>query len=362
MSEKTKVAIACQGGGAQNAFTAGALKALFESDILDRVRIVSLSGTSGGAICATSLWYSLIRGDKPVWKRTIDLWKDNTARYPGEILYNRLLVSNLELATKGLLPVLHPDPYSEIVKYWINITRASLREEFIDIRKLLEKNIDFDDIRARGSIAGPVLLLGARDVLSGELWKFNSRRETIDPEKVIASCAVPTIFEAVKIDGSAYWDGILSDNPPVDELLDPDVVGEENIPDEIWIIKLNPTEREKIPDRPRDILDRHNELGGDVSLFHDLSKIEMLNDLFLRDAFKTEFLEHYPIRKPVKIPKSFPSQQDKSYHIPWIAMSPETRRGLYYESKFDRSPEYVRSLMEDGEKQAKQFLAARFEG
>ena len=45
---KPRVAIACQGGGSQTAFTAGVLKALFENKIQDRVNIVSFSGTSGG--------------------------------------------------------------------------------------------------------------------------------------------------------------------------------------------------------------------------------------------------------------------------------------------------------------------------
>ncbi|MFY9664301.1 MAG: hypothetical protein WAL67_16230 [Candidatus Cybelea sp.] len=46
---KTKIAIACQGGGSQAAFTAGALQALFEAGIADRFEITALSGTSGGA-------------------------------------------------------------------------------------------------------------------------------------------------------------------------------------------------------------------------------------------------------------------------------------------------------------------------
>ena len=45
---KPRVAIACQGGGSQTAFTAGVLKALFENKVQDHFNIVSLSGTSGG--------------------------------------------------------------------------------------------------------------------------------------------------------------------------------------------------------------------------------------------------------------------------------------------------------------------------
>jgi NTE family protein len=48
---KTKIAIACQGGGSQTAFTAGALKALCEARVADEFEIVSMSGTSGG-LCA----------------------------------------------------------------------------------------------------------------------------------------------------------------------------------------------------------------------------------------------------------------------------------------------------------------------
>ena len=47
--KKRKIAIACQGGGSQTAFTAGALKALFDHDVRRDFEIVGLSGTSGGS-------------------------------------------------------------------------------------------------------------------------------------------------------------------------------------------------------------------------------------------------------------------------------------------------------------------------
>ncbi len=43
---KTRVAIACQEGVSQAAFTVGVLKALLENRIQDRVSLVSLIGTS----------------------------------------------------------------------------------------------------------------------------------------------------------------------------------------------------------------------------------------------------------------------------------------------------------------------------
>lgn len=49
-SVKVRVALACQGGGSQTAFTAGVLKALCgnKNKLRDHFNVVSLSGTSGG--------------------------------------------------------------------------------------------------------------------------------------------------------------------------------------------------------------------------------------------------------------------------------------------------------------------------
>jgi predicted acylesterase/phospholipase RssA len=72
ITAKTKIAIACQGGGSQTAFTAGALKALCEAGIADEFEIVSMSGTSGGAVCAVLVWHALERGEDPPWRQLIE--------------------------------------------------------------------------------------------------------------------------------------------------------------------------------------------------------------------------------------------------------------------------------------------------
>ena len=53
------VAIACQGGGSHTAFTGGALQRLLADG---NHRVVALSGTSGGAVCALLAWYGLLTG------------------------------------------------------------------------------------------------------------------------------------------------------------------------------------------------------------------------------------------------------------------------------------------------------------
>ena len=61
---RSRVAIACQGGGSHTAFTAGVLQGLL-GNLPSDVEVVALSGTSGGAICATLAWEGLVRDDPP---------------------------------------------------------------------------------------------------------------------------------------------------------------------------------------------------------------------------------------------------------------------------------------------------------
>src|SRR5271166_6360722 len=107
MSQK-RIAIACQGGGSQCAFVAGALKALFAARIQDRYQIVGLSGTSGGAFTAALAWAGILKqahGDPtPVEDGIVDCWKDLTAQTPHEIAYDHYCVELQRLVEKGFLP------------------------------------------------------------------------------------------------------------------------------------------------------------------------------------------------------------------------------------------------------------------
>lgn len=49
---------------------------------------------------------------------------------------------------------------------------------------------------------------------------------------MLASAAVPNLFEAVEIRGHYHWDGLFSQNPPVDDLLAGDAQPK---PDELWV-------------------------------------------------------------------------------------------------------------------------------
>ena len=226
---------------------------------------------------------------------------------------------------------------------------------------MLEAHIDFEEVRRWG---GPselrrVLLVGAVNVLNGHLAQFTSRASGLRIEHILASCAVPSLFPAVEFDGGAYWDGLFSGNPPVNEMIRAKCVGTENVPDEIWVIKINATGAAGVPVSPEAIGDRRNELVGNVSLFQQLRTVGLINDLLLDDAFRPEFLRSFDVRAPIGIPKCYREEPDRPYHIPCIEMSPDLQRSLDHASKLDRGPAQAARLMADGERQSRAFLDQR---
>jgi NTE family protein len=199
--------------------------------------------------------------------------------------------------------------------------------------------LDVDGINARAAAAGaeaPLLLLGAVDVLSGSFKAFNSAHGEISTDAVLASAAIPHLFRSVPVDGNLYWDGLFSQNPPVGDLLDAH-------PDEIWVIQINPTERVTEPTSVVEIEDRRNELGGNLSLYQELNFIERIDRLIERGALRGDSYRPVTVR------------------ILEMNRPPSSER-LGYASKLNRDPRFLRTLIQQGEEQAGEFLAAlRFE-
>ena len=359
---KPRVAIACQGGGSQTAFTAGVLKALCEDKnrIRDHFNIVSISGTSGGAVCAFLIWYAYKKGDECLWKRLIDFWQDNTAQTPQERLFNDFVIKTTQMTSQGLIPQYNLSPSSPLTQTMFSLATMGLRSRFVNFRELLEAHIDFSEVLAWGAQPEPpIVIMGACNITTGRLHKFSSSREPIKIEHILASACVPNIFPAVTLGGMAYWDGLFSDNPPIEPLIKRDYVGIKNIAQEIWVIKIDSTTEEKIPTEPAEILDRRKELESNVSLFQSLHQVADWNMMMERGAFRDEFLAEGDIHEPFKIPKLFPEDPDQPYHIPMIEMSEELAKTLTWEDKLNRSPENINRLIEDGEKQGKKFIEAR---
>lgn len=84
------------------------------------------------------------------------------------------------------------------------------------LRDTLQELVDFDLLNHK-SVR---ISVGAVDVHSGNSVYFDSLRQTIGPEHIMASGALPPGFPPVVIDGNHYWDGGIVSNSPLWYVLD----------------------------------------------------------------------------------------------------------------------------------------------
>ncbi len=143
------VAVACQGGGSHTAYTAGVLDVLLDRQNDNEYRIMGLSGTSGGALCALVAWYGLLKGGTSLARSGLrELWADNAATGLWEQTWNACAVSASDLPVDVHMTPYQP-PLSWILawgRYW------APRPQWVDLRLLVEKHVRFADIGHLGAL------------------------------------------------------------------------------------------------------------------------------------------------------------------------------------------------------------------
>jgi NTE family protein len=314
MSQTPRVAIACQGGGSHAAFAAGVLVHLLGSRQRERFRLAALSGTSGGAMCAALAWRGLVAsGPEEATQRLVRFWRDLEVHDLADAF------ANFWGVWLARLPVtLEVSPY-------LYEPAAEPR-----LRALLGLHLDLEDFTTDAARrAEPKLLIGATDVLNGDRVIFQG--ETLTYDDLIASAAVPPLFRAVSDDARLYWDGLFASNPPVREFTDLD-----EPPDEIWVVQINPQRRVSEPRSMREIVDRRNELAGNLSLGQELYFVNTINQLIERHELLTT--------------------KYKTIQLRVVELDGEE---LDYPSKLDRASDLIEKLLDAGRERAEWFFDAR---
>jgi NTE family protein len=134
------------------------------------------------------------------------------------------------------------------------------------------KDILGDSIDYRRLAQSPIkLFITATNVRTGRGHIF--RNAEISPDVLLASACLPTMFQAVEIDGEAYWDGGYAGNPTITPL-----VRESNAQDTI-LVQINPRERPGTPRSASEILNRLNEVSFNASLLKELRMIALLRQV-----------------------------------------------------------------------------------
>ena len=112
---------------------------------------MSLSGTSGGAVCAALAWYGLLKaaaGDPiPIQKRIKDFWEEIIAQIPPEFYVNKFSAEMLRLIEDRVLPYLELSPVSALSQMFFSAVTAFLpRRFFTDLKGALEAHIAFEEL------------------------------------------------------------------------------------------------------------------------------------------------------------------------------------------------------------------------
>jgi NTE family protein len=247
-----------QGGGAHGAFTWGVLDRALEEP---RMRIEGISGTSAGAMNAAVLADGYAEGGaegaraalERFWRRVSDAaLLSPLRRGPLDILLGQWTLDNSPLYVAMDLASRLFSPYD------LGLFAQN------PLGDILAKSIDF--VRLRES---PIkVFVTATNVRTGRGRLF--RNAELTPEALLASGCLPTLFQAVEIDGEPYWDGGYSGNPTITPL-----VRECNASDTI-LVQINPVERPGTPRSARDILNRLNEISFNSPLLKELRMIALL--------------------------------------------------------------------------------------
>ena len=193
-----QVVLVLQGGGALGAYQAGVYQALHDAGIEPDWVI----GTSIGAINA-----ALIAGNEVPQRmeRMTAFWRRMEHR-GGQLG-----------AIMGGIPAFFTPNYAA---WWS--PHAALGAEAAGyyvtspLRETLQGLVDPAHIASQRTR----ITVGAVNARSGEMRYFDSRRETVTLDHVIASGALPPAFPAVRIDGEPYWDGGIYSNTPIEAVLD----------------------------------------------------------------------------------------------------------------------------------------------
>lgn len=252
------VDLALQGGGSHGAFTWGVLDRLLDEE---GFTLEAISGTSAGAMNAAVLAHGLLAGGKDgaraslheFWRRVAEAATFSPfQRSPLDRMMGRwsLDYSPMYIATDLIARLVSP--------YSFGASGAN------PLKDILTDIVDFD----RLAIGRIKLFITCTNVRTGRGRVF--RNPEITADVLLASACLPTMFQAVYIDGDPYWDGGYSGNPTIAPL-----VRECESHDTI-LVQINPIFRQEAPTEAHEINNRVNEVSFNAPLMKELKMIALL--------------------------------------------------------------------------------------
>jgi NTE family protein len=305
------VGLALQGGGSWGAYTWGVLDALLASR---SISIAQLSGTSAGAINAAIVASALAKGSsaearrmvrsfwqamadptfssmaRELWRPVEHKWRDSV----GAWLWSTGVLSPYTANPLGLNP----------------------------LRDAIAAHVDIDAIRSKEA---PALYVTVTNVRTGLPRIIANDAMTIDA--LVASASLPQLFQAVEIDGEAYWDGGYCGNPTLWPMIQSDMARD------LIVVQLVPDLADDVPKDASSIRRRIGEIVFNSSLVAEMQAIHAMRSVADRSAGAA-------------------SARDVRLH----RIGPPRRDLLETGSSLERSRGWLELLYDEGRAEARQFM------
>jgi NTE family protein len=265
-ANRKPVNIALQGGGAHGAFAWGVLDRILEDGRLD---IEALSATSAGAMNAVVMAYGVsLGGPAGARDKLSEFWTEISRA--GE-LYSpvRTLPWEKWLQAYGFQSEFSPTYHAFQAMTHLFSPYQLNPFNFNPLKDVLLRVVDFEKLSHCNKATR--IFLSATNVRTGKIRVFHNEELTVDV--VMASACLPYVFQAVEIEGEAYWDGGFMGNPAIFPLI------YHGASKDVIIVHINPIERKKLPKTAPEIFDRMNEISFNSSLMREMRAVEFVTRL-----------------------------------------------------------------------------------
>ncbi|WP_353194697.1 patatin-like phospholipase family protein [Pusillimonas noertemannii] len=325
MANTRSISLALQGGGSHGAFTWGVLDRLLEDE---RIVIDAISGTSAGALNAAVLVNGYVRDGAAGARAALDDFWLTVSGYAGFSPIRRTWADHL----MGNWNFDSSPSYQ-----W-----ANLFSQFVSpyqsnplnihpLRDVLQQQLDIDAVRSCKDMR---LFIAATNVRSGRARIFDKNDISIDA--LLASACLPHLYQAIEIDGDAYWDGGYMGNPSIWPLIYKAEAAD------VVLVQITPLERDEVPRNASDISNRLDEIAFNSSLMHEMRAIAFVKRLLDEGALKEPYASRY-----------------KNMRMHMIG-DPDSLKVLGATSKLNAERDFIDHLKEIGRERAESWLAEHF--
>ena len=213
--DQGRVALVLGGGNALGAYLAGACETLHEAG----VRPDRIVGASIGAVTG-----AILAGNPPERRleRLHEFWAEAALHTREAALGHARLRrayngAHAALAATLGRPSIFGHRYPGLLSVLPGMPGDVALYDHAPLRRTLEHLVDFDRLNR----AGTRLIIACTDLETGGDVYFDSARDEIRPEHVLASAAIAPLFPPVEIDGRLLCDPGYANNLPLDPVFDP---------------------------------------------------------------------------------------------------------------------------------------------